>query len=84
MGLMRLAAALPVEALLGVVMGGDPKIALLLVVAFPLSRRVAWSGAHRAGVVGAGGGRGVGGAEVVAFLRTRIPTIIPAAARLTG
>ncbi len=76
-GLMRVAAMLPVEALLGVVMGGYTlKIALLLVVAFPL-RRVAWlqPTALALSVLAVVAAWAV--AEVVAFRRTRIPTIIP-------
>lgn len=80
MGLMRLAAALPVEALLGVVMGGYTlKIALLLVVAFPL-RRVAWLEPTALALSVLAVVAAWAGAEVRAFWRTRIPTIIPAAA----
>lgn len=84
MGLMRVAAALPVEALLGVVMGGYTlKIALLLAVAFPL-RQVAWldSASLALSVLAVVAAWAV--AEVVAFRRTRIPTIIPASAKPDG
>lgn len=76
-GLMRLTAALPVQALFGAVMGGYiVKIFLLIAVGMPL-REV--DGLHPLGlglamltVVVAWAAAGI-----VAFLRTKIPTVIP-------
>lgn len=77
--LMRLAAPLPVESLFGVVLGGYViKVFLLLVVAVPLREveqmhPVAFALTVVAVVVA------WAAAEVIAFWRTRLPTIIPAA-----
>lgn len=77
MGLMRLAAALPVETLLGVVLGGYTiKIALLLVAAVAL-RGAAWLDPTAFGLSVLAVVAAWAAAEVVAFRRTRIPTIIP-------
>lgn len=76
-GLMRLSAPLPVEAVFGAVLGGYVvKIGLLLAVAAPLREigqldRLAFALSVLAVVVA------WAVAEVVAFRRTPIPTIIP-------
>lgn len=77
MGLMRLAAAMPVEALFGVVMGGYTlKVALLLVAAV-LLRGASWLEPTSFALSVLAVVAAWAAAEVVAFRRTRIPTIIP-------
>lgn len=76
-GLMRLGAAMPAQALFGAVMGGYAvKIGLLMVVALPL-RRVEQLEPLALGLSVLAVVFAWVIAEVVAFRRTPIPTIIP-------
>lgn len=76
--LMRLTAALPVESLFGAVLGGYLiKVFLLLVVAVPL-RGVEQLHPMAFGLTVLAVVVAWAAAEVIAFKRTRIPTIIPA------